>query len=101
MSISASVMGARGHFWINNLKLDRLQVEGMTFGDKWPGVVVLRGRKDACVRIFTERVVSLRQQDYQGYTLWLLDFWNGWGEHPIDSYRPLGYEALNIVRFKD
>ena len=93
--------GARGHFWINNLKLARLKVDGLTGGDKLPSVVVLWGRNDACVRIFTERVVSLRQQDYQGYTLWLLDFWNGWGEHPIDPYRPLGYTSLDIVRFKD
>jgi hypothetical protein len=93
--------GARGHFWLNNLKLAALKVESLTLGGKWPSVVVLRGRKEACVRIFTDRVVDLRQQDYQGYTLWLLDFWNGWGEHPIDQYRPLGYTSLDIVRFKD
>ena len=93
--------GSRGHFWLNNLKLAALKVESFAFGGKWPSVVVLRGRKDACVRIFTERVVSLRQQDYQGYTLWLLDFWNGWGEYPLDQYRPQGYESLDIIRFKD
>ena len=93
--------GARGHFWINNLKLAALKVESLTLGGKWPSVVVLRGRKEACVRIFTDRVVDLRQQEYQGYTLWLLDFWNGWGEYPLDQYRPQGYDALHIIRFKD
>ena len=55
----------------------------------------------ASVRIFTDRVVNLRQQEYQGYTLWLLDFWNGTGEHPIYPYRPPGYTSLEIVRFKE
>ena len=93
--------GSRGHFWLNNLKLAALKVESFAFGGKWPSVVVLRGRKEGCVRIFTEQVVNLRQQEYQGYTLWLLDFWNGWGEYPLDQYRPQGYESLDIIRFKD
>jgi hypothetical protein len=76
-------------------------VESLTLGGKWPSVVVLRGRKEGCVRIFTDQVVNLRQQEYQGYTLWLLDFWNGWGEYPLDQYRPQGYDALHIIRFKD
>jgi hypothetical protein len=93
--------GARGHFWLNNLKLTALKVESLAFGSQLPSVVVLRGRKEACIRIFTDRVVNLRQQEYQGYTMWLLDFWNGWGEYPLDQYRPLGYESLDIIRFKD
>jgi len=93
--------GSRGHFWLSNLKLERLQVEGISFGDKWPGVVVLRGRKEGSVRIFTDQVVNLRQQEYQGYTLWLLDFWNGFHEHPLDQWKPPGCESLHIVRFKD
>ena len=93
--------GARSHFWLNHLKLERLRAESFTGGDKYPSTVILRGRKDACVRIFTDQVVSLPQQEYQGYTLWLLDFWNGWGEFPLDQYRPLGYESLDIIRFKD
>ena len=39
--------------------------------------------------IYPMLVANLRQQDYQGYSLWLLDFWNGFGEYPID---PLGKE---------
>ena len=93
--------GSRSHFWFNYLKLERLRVGSFTGRDKYPTTLTLWGRKDACVRIFTDQVVSLRQQDYQGYTLWLLDFWNGWGEYPLDPYRPKGYTSLEIVRFKD
>jgi hypothetical protein len=93
--------GSRGHFWVNNLKVGRLQVEKFMGGDKLPGALILRGMKEASVRIFTSQVIALRQQDYQGYTLWLLDFWNGWGEHPIDQWKPPGYDSLHIVRFKD
>lgn len=87
--------GSGSHFWLGNLKLERLQVQ------KMDGVIVLRGRKEACVRIFTDQVVALREQQYSGYTLWLLDFWNGFGEYPIDRYKPPGYVSLDIVRFKD
>jgi len=29
----------------------------------------------------------MREQDYQGYWHYLLDFRNGFGESPIDNYR--------------
>jgi len=93
--------GSHSHFWLNNLKLERLAVEGLLGSQKHPSVIVLWGRKGASVRIFTDQVLSLRQQDYQGYTKWLLDFWNGLGEYPIDPYRPKGYVSLDIVRFND
>jgi len=93
--------GSHSHFWLNNLKLERLAVEGLLGSQNNPSVVVLWGRKGASVRIFTDQVFSLRRQDYQGYTKWLLDFWNGLGEYPIDPYRPKGYVSLNIVRFND
>jgi hypothetical protein len=96
-----SYFGPHSHFWINHLKLGRMQIETFTGGDKLPAVVVLWGSRGASVRIFTDQVKSLRRQKYQGYTLWLLDFWNGFGEHPIDPYRPRGYVSLDIVRFKD
>ena len=89
--------GSGSHFWLKHLKLERLKVE--RFGDKIPSVIVLWGSRGAHVRIFTDRVVNLRQQEYQGLTLWLLDFWNGVGEYPIDPYRPKGYVSLDIVRF--
>jgi len=91
--------GAHNHFWLHNLKLGRLKVEGFRGGDNMPSVIVLWGSKGASVRIFTDQVVNVRQQDYDGYTLWLVDFWNGF-EHPIDPYRPRGYVSLDIVRFK-
>jgi hypothetical protein len=76
-------------------------VTGLENGDRWPSVVVLWGRKDASVRIFTERIIDVREQEYQGYTLWLVDFWNGFAEYPIDPYRPSGYVSLQIARLKD
>jgi hypothetical protein len=96
-----SCNGAHSHFWLNNLKLGRLQVDGLRGGDRLPSVIVLWGSRGASVRIFTDQVVDVREQEYQGYTHWLVDFWNGLGEHPIDPYRPEGYVSLDIVRFKD
>ncbi|MCL0060672.1 hypothetical protein M1N88_02175 [Dehalococcoidia bacterium] len=93
--------GSHNHFWVRNLKLGRLRVENLLGNDGLPSVVVLWGNREGSVRIFTDQVVNLRQQEYQGYTLWLLDFWNGFGAYPIDPYRPRGYVSLEIVRFKD
>ena len=101
--------GARSHFWINRLKLGRLRLEYSPFkyptapwkGDYTPSVIVLWGNRDGSVRIFTAQLINVREQEYQGYTMWLLDFWNGFGEYPIDPYRPPGYTCLDIVRFKD
>ena len=92
--------GAHNHFWLHNLKLGRLKVERFRGGDNMPSVIVLWGNRGASVRIFTDQVVNLREQEYESYTLWLVDFWNGFGEHPIDPYRPRGYVSLDIVRFK-
>jgi hypothetical protein len=36
--------------------------------------------------------VNVRRQD--GY--WLIDFWNGFAEYPIDPYKPTGYESIEI-----
>jgi len=96
-----SYFGSHNHFWVNHLKLGRLRVEKISGGDKLPSVIVLWGSRDASVRIFTDQLVAVREQEYFGYTLWLLDFWNGFGEYPIDPYRPKGYVSLDIARFKD
>ena len=93
--------GSGSHFWLNHLKLGRLKVEKGSFGGDLPSVIVLWGSRGASVRIFTDQVVNLRQQEYQGLTMWLLDFWNGFGEYPLNPYRPKGYVSLHIVRFKD
>jgi hypothetical protein len=93
--------GHGSHYWVDDLKLGRMTVESV-FGDKEaPGVIVLRGSRGSSVSIFTDRVYVLRRQEYFGYTLWLLDFWNGFGEYPIDPYRPRGCQSLHIKRFND
>jgi len=93
--------GNRTHYWLGNLKLGRMRVERPLFGEKTPSVIVLRGNREGSVRILTDRVINLRCQEYFSYTLWLLDFWNGFGGYPIDQYRMPGYDSLDIVRFKD
>jgi len=92
---------SHNHFWANHLKLGRMKLETFKSGDNLPSVIVLWGSRDASVRIFTDQLVAVREQEYSGYTLWLLDFWNGFGEHPIDPYRPTGYVSLDIAKFKD
>jgi len=93
--------GNRAHCWMRHLKLGRMRFDVFKSGDKLPSVIVLHGSREASVRIFTEQVTNLRQQDYFGYTLWLLDFWNGFGANPINPYRQPGYDSLHITRFKD
>jgi len=93
--------GHGSHYWVDGLKLGRMTVESV-FGDKEvPAVIVLRGSRGSSVRIFTDRAYALRRQEYFGYTLWLLDFWNGFGEYPIDPYRRKGCDSLHIKRFND
>jgi len=41
-----------------------------------------------------------REQEYQGYWSYLLDFRNGFWEHPMDNFRS-NYACLTITRFKD
>ena len=93
--------GHGSHYWVDDLKLGRMTVES-AFGDREvPAVIVLRGSRGSSVRIFTDRAYALRRQEYFGYTLWLLDFWNGFGEYPIDPYRRKGCDSLHIKRFND
>lgn len=94
--------GHGSHYWVDKLKLGRMRIElFQCFDEKVPSVIVLRGNRSGMVRIFTDRVVGLRCQEYFGYTLWLLDFWNGFDKYPIDRYRQPGYSSLSITRFKD
>ena len=92
------------HFWLGNLKLPRLKLDwyppGRHTKDYIPSVVVLWGSRSAQVRIFTDYLVAVREQEYQGYWLYLLDFRNGLWEHPIDSNKS-HYACLHITRFKD
>ena len=92
------------HFWLDNLKLSRLKLDwyppGRGTKDYIPSVIVLWGSRSAQVRIFTDYLVAVREQEYQGYWHWLLDFRNGFWEHPIDNYRS-HYACLTITKFKD
>ena len=93
------------HFNLDNLKLPRLQLEWHPFKFKddlnyIPSVIVLWGSRGASVRIFTNYLVAVREQEYMGYWLYLLDFHNGLWEHPIDQYYS-HYACLTITRFKD
>jgi len=93
------------HFWLDNLKLPRLKLEWHPIRlrsdlNYIPSVIALWGSRGACVRIFTNYLVAVREQEYQGYWHYLLDFSNGFWEHPIDTYYS-HYACLHITRFKD
>ena len=93
------------HFWLDNLKLPRLQLEWHPLRLKSdfnyiPNVIVLWGSRSAQVRIFTDYLVAVREQEYQGYWLYLLDLRNGTWEYPIDNFKS-HYACLTVTRFKD
>jgi hypothetical protein len=93
------------HFWLDNLKLTRLKLDYHPFKYKddtsyIPSVIVFWGSRSAQVRIFTDYLVAVREQEYQSYWLYLLDFRNGFWENPIDNFRS-HYACLHITRFKD
>jgi hypothetical protein len=88
------------HFWLNNLKLQRLQMERLSFGSEIPSVIVLWGSRSAQVRIFTDYLVAVRTQEYQGYWHYLLDFRNGFYDSTIYQWKS-HYACLTITRFKD
>ncbi len=79
------------HFWLDNLKLPRLKLEYHPFRLRddtsyIPRVIVLWGSRSAHVRIFTDYLVAVREQEYFGYWHYLLDFRNGTWEYPIDNF---------------
>lgn len=92
------------HFWLESLLLRRLQLSWHPSGKLdptfVPGVIVLWGAKGSSVRIFTDYIVAVREQEYQGYWLYLLDFRTGFWQNPTDNYRS-HYACLHIARFKD
>ena len=93
------------HFWLDKLKLPRLRLEYYPVRTRddtsyIPSAVVLRGNRSASVRIFTDYLVDVREQEYQGYWLYLIDFHNGTWESPVDNFRS-HYACLTITRFKD
>ena len=93
------------HYSVDNLLLRRLQLEYHPFKFKddfnyIPSVIVLWGSRSGQVRIFTDYLVAVREQEYQGYWHYLLDFRNGFWEHPINNFYS-HYACLTITRFKD
>ena len=93
------------HFWLDNLKLPRLQLDWYPIRLKSdqtyiPSVIVLWGSRSAQVRIFTNYLVAVREQEYQGYWHYLLDFRNGFYESRLDDFKS-HYACLHITRFKD
>jgi len=93
------------HFWLDNLKLPRLKLEYHPFKlrddtNYIPSVIALWGNRSAQVRIFTDYLVAVREQEYQGYYHYLLDFRNGFWESPIDNFKS-HYACLTLTRFKD
>lgn len=93
------------HYWVNNLLLRRLQLEYFPFRFKddinyIPSVVVLWGSRSGQIRMFTDYLVAVREQEYQGYTHWLLDFRNGFYDSKLDEFKS-HYACLTITRFKD
>jgi len=101
--ISSYHAGGR-HFNLNDLKLPRLKLDyyppDRLSQGYIPSVIVLWGSRSASVRIFTDYLVAVREQEYQGYWLYLLDFRNGFWEHPIDNYYS-HYACPTITKFKD
>ncbi|GAI35569.1 unnamed protein product [marine sediment metagenome] len=97
----SSCGGARSHFWTAALLLRRLQVEHQWFLQKEgvPGVVVLwsgaraKGMQQQ-IRIFLDQLSNVRTNDYGSNVDYLIDFWNGWGEYPLDQFRPKGSVSL-------
>lgn len=93
------------HYLVNNLLLRRLQLEYFPFRFKddinyIPSVVVLWGSRSGQIRIFTDYLVAVREQEYQGYWNWLLDFRNGFYDSKLDEFKS-HYACLTITRFKD
>jgi hypothetical protein len=98
----SSCWGAHSHFWADNLVLRRLKVEwGLNWGtdrDNPPTLLVLWGTMakglQQNIRVFLDQLWNVRTNDYGSYTHYLIDFWNGWGEYPLDQYRPRGSVSL-------
>ena len=91
--------GSQNHFWLTDLRLSRLQVgrqprDGINILSLW-------GSRGANIRIDTSHLYNVREQEYQGYTQWLLDFWNGFWGSPISPHLPAGYTCLHIKLMKD
>lgn len=92
------------HFQLDNLKLPRLRLDWYPPGrgtlDYIPHVIVLWGSRNAQVRIYTDYLVAVREQEYMGYWHWLLDFRNGFYDNTLNQFKS-HYACLTITKFKD
>jgi len=100
--VSSYDAGGR-HYWLHNLKLSKLRVEfyptSCGHDSKYiPSVIVLWGTRSAQVRIFTDYLVAVREQEYKDHWAYLLDFRNGFYDSRIDQWRS-HYACLHITRF--
>ena len=87
------------YWWYNNLRLSRLKVDWSLSNRGSPSIVILWGTRGASIRIFLDRLYQLREQYYgDGKPYYLLDFWNGFWQSPIDQYKRGGYQCLHIDR---
>jgi len=85
------------YWWYSGLRLNKLKVDWSLSSKELPSIVVLYGKGGASIRIFLERFYQLREQYYsESKPYYLLDFWNGFRESPIDTYKPGGYQCLHI-----
>ena len=85
------------YWWYSGLRLSRLKVDWSLFGGELPSVVILWGTRGASIRIFLDRLYQLREQYYgNNKPYYLLDFWNGFWQSPIDQYKRGGYQCLHI-----
>ena len=83
------------YWWYQGLRLKRLQVQW--FHDN--SGLVLWGTRGAQVRILWLKFLQqVREQHYgDGKPYYLLDFWNGFRNEPIDKYYRGGYQCLQIT----
>ena len=91
--------GSQNHFRLTDLKLSHLQVghlpkDGLNSLSLW-------GRRGSSILIDTSHLFDVREQEAQGYTQWLLDFWNGFWGSPISPHLPAGFTCLHITLMKD
>ena len=89
------------YWWYSSLRLSRLKVDWSLSDRELPSVVILRGTRGASIRIFLDRLYQLREQCYNdSKPYYLLDFWNGFWQSPIDQYKRGGYQCLHIEMAK-
>jgi len=86
-------------WWYQRLKLQRLKVHWGSYFDSQdrPAVIVLSGTRNAEIRIlYPERLYQVREQYYsKGKPYYLLDFWNGFYNHPVSTYQR-HYDCLHL-----